>query len=96
MLAIVAAVLVLTAFLALVVQATAARHHAQSAADLAALAAASEVIRGGEGCGIARDVAERNAAQLIRCEVVGQEVIVAVRRPVNGVWAQAAARAGPG
>jgi secretion/DNA translocation related TadE-like protein len=81
-----------------------ARHRAESAADLAALAAADVLVgrADGEVCEAARRIvdAARDAASLVGCRVDGQvaEVSVAVR-PTGWVGAlgsgTARARAGP-
>ncbi|SNU02302.1 helicase/secretion neighborhood TadE-like protein [Ruaniaceae bacterium KH17] len=96
MLAIVAVVLVLIGFTALLGTASAARHSAQSAADLAALAAAEVHLSHGSACAIAAQVSELNDAELVGCEIQGEFVVVRVRVPVAGMWASATARAGPG
>ena len=74
---------------------------AQSAADLAALAAATTESRGGDACAAADGAAAANGAVLTRCEVLGRDVRVSVR--VTGPrWLgqqgdlNAEARAGPG
>lgn len=81
-----------------------ARHRAQSAADLAALAAAGEVAHGGDGCVTARAWAERNGGRLENCVVEGSDVEIRVAVPLPlglplesaGLGpAIAAARAGP-
>ncbi|OBK21223.1 helicase [Mycobacterium asiaticum] len=72
-----------------------ARHRAQSAADLAALAAAAQLPQGaGSACARARAVAMRVGG--VECRVDGLDVVVTVAAPVPlaGV-AQASARAGP-
>lgn len=72
-----------------------ARHRAQSAADLAALAAAAQLPQGaGSACARARVVAMRVGG--VECRVDGLDVVVSVEVPVPlaGV-AQASARAGP-
>lgn len=81
------------------------RHRAEQAADLAALAGATAVQRGGDGCAEARRVAAANAGVLTGCRVVDDgDVLVSVERAVPSVlarWlpgrsqAQARARAGP-
>lgn len=55
-----------------------AHRQAQTAADLAALAAARALASGGSGCPVARRVAEANRAQLARCAVEGVTVSVEV------------------
>jgi secretion/DNA translocation related TadE-like protein len=78
-----------------------ARHRAGTAADLAALAAAVHVPDGeATACRTAARVARRNGADLRGCRVVGDDVEVAVSRPVRlgrlGVHsAVVRARAGP-
>ena len=78
-----------------------ARHRAETAADLAALAAAVQVSRGeSDACAVARMITEANTAQLSRCVVAGGDVEVAVTRPLTlgrlGSWmVTARARAGP-
>lgn len=77
-----------------------ARHRAESAADLAALAGAVHAVSGVDGsCAAARSIAARNSAQLTQCNVDGSVVTVTVSCPLPsglGRWhAQAAARAGP-
>ena len=74
---------------------------AQSAADLAALAGATALGRGGDACGEARRVSSANGAELVSCRVLGDDVRVGVR--VTGPrWLGqhgdlvAEARAGPG
>ena len=81
--------------------AVAGRHRAESAADLAALAAAEHVPDGPQAaCAVAARIAARNGPSLRGCEVVGDEVEVVVSRrvSVSGLGAFAAvarARAGP-
>jgi secretion/DNA translocation related TadE-like protein len=47
-----------------------ARHRAESAADLAALAAAGRIGLDPDGCAVARSVAAANGASLTRCRLV--------------------------
>lgn len=84
--------------------AVAARHRAQSAADLAALAAVGQVVVGGDGCAAARVLADRNSGRLTVCTLHGDDVLVevAVALPLGihlgsvGLGpAVAVARAGP-
>lgn len=96
MLAIVAVVLMLAGVAALLGRVSAARHEAQSAADLAALAGASAYLRGAEPCAVARQITAVNGATLGSCEIRDGHVIVTARVPVAGMWASASARAGPG
>ena len=44
-----------------------AKHRAQSAADLAALAGSAAVLRGDDGCLVAKSVARHNGAPLVKC-----------------------------
>lgn len=88
---------------------TVARHRAQSAADLAALAGAGALTAGGStstgtairaACGVAADVADRNDARLVACSVGAGTVLVRAQiTPVGpaGRWGamEAVARAGP-
>jgi secretion/DNA translocation related TadE-like protein len=78
-----------------------ARHRAQAAADLGALAGA---VRAGEGpdaaCARARQIIEANGASLVECQVDGLDVVVGVEVAPAGVGraigpARARARAGP-
>jgi secretion/DNA translocation related TadE-like protein len=78
-----------------------ARHRAEAAADLAALAAASESLWGQErACATAAQIAAENGASLGRCRMVGDIADIRVTRPlgIRGLphWiAVAEARAGP-
>jgi secretion/DNA translocation related TadE-like protein len=78
-----------------------ARHRAQAAADLAALAAAGRLTQGRDGaCAHAVTLAESMHATLADCSVVGLDVVVAVEVPValgrlGSASARAVARAGP-
>jgi secretion/DNA translocation related TadE-like protein len=71
-LGLVAVVTVLAAALALLGQAASARHRAEAAADLAALAAADVVLgrAAGEPCTRARRVATAGRARLTACQVL--------------------------
>jgi len=77
----------------------AGHRRAQSAADLSALAGATTLQSGGDACQRARVIADRNGADLQRCQVDGTEVAVVVARSVRlpGVPMElrARARAGP-
>ena len=65
-------VLVMAAAAALVVTAVVlATHRARNAADLAALAGATAVISGGDGCSAAKDSARTNGAAVTTCDVSG-------------------------
>ncbi len=76
-----------------------ARHRAQAAADLAALAAASELPAGtATACSWATRLARRMRADNAECAVDGLDVVVTVRMsvPLAGRFtARATARAGP-
>jgi secretion/DNA translocation related TadE-like protein len=81
--------------------AVAARHRAEAAADLAALASAAQAIAGQEAaCRSATRVAERMSTTLTSCELHGWDAVVRVSaRPARLVEhfgvANATARAGP-
>jgi len=78
-----------------------ARHRAEAAADLAALAAAGRSIAGERvACARARDVAERMRVDLVSCRMEGWDALVEVGArpgvPLRNVGsASARARAGP-
>jgi secretion/DNA translocation related TadE-like protein len=76
-----------------------ARHRAQAAADLAALAAAARLAAGPESaCAQARAVAREMRVSTTGCDVDDLDVVVTVdARVAVGGWAsaRAAARAGP-
>jgi len=96
-----AVLLALTAGGAAVGSAVVARHRAQAAADLSALAGAQHALYGvGVACAETTAVARRMGAAVTRCAVEDLDVVVAVSVPVMlgrfGVGpARAAARAGP-
>ena len=96
------AALLISAGAGLVVgSAVVARHRAQSAADLAALAGAVAMPAGVQaGCTRAAQVVRRLAAGRADCRVDGLDVVVTVEAaPLFGGWslgsARATARAGP-
>jgi len=77
-----------------------ANRHAQSAADLAALAGARALVDGADGCAAAGHSAARNGVALLSCDVSGSTVTV--RLQAHGPrWlgqaedVTATARAGP-
>ena len=77
------------------------RQRAEAAADLAALAGAGALVRGGDGCGAAGRVAVAGRARMVACDVVGTTVHLVVEVPLPGVLgrldmppARARARAG--
>ena len=77
------------------------RHRAESAADLAALAAALHVPDGPvDACAVGARIAARNGGSLRGCEVVGEEVEIVVSRRLSlgslgGFTTVVRARAGP-
>ena len=76
-----------------------AHRRAQSAADLAALAAASGYQRGVTPCGEARRIAEANGAHLVSCALDGPVATVEVEclAAVGGTFRMhGRAKAGPG
>ena len=78
-----------------------AQRRAQAAADLAALAGATALPRGADGCAEAARVSTANGAALAACAVVAREVWVQVtvpgpQWPGRRVRVSAEARAGPG
>ncbi|MBY3988317.1 flp pilus-assembly TadE/G-like family protein [Rhodococcus fascians] len=101
------AALAMSALIAVVVMvmhvgsAVGARHQAQSAADLAALAGAGALDRGvADACKTARTLAVRMGTQLRECSIDEWDVIVTVGQPVflgrfGMSDAIATARAGP-
>ncbi len=96
-----AVLLALTAGGAAVGEAVVARHRAQAAADLSALAGAQRALYGtAPACAEATVVARRMGAAVTRCVVDDLDIVVSVDIPVVlgrfGVGqARAAARAGP-
>jgi secretion/DNA translocation related TadE-like protein len=88
------------AFAATVGAATVARHRAQAAADLGALAGARWALWGADtACAEAAGIVAANGGRLVGCRVDGVDVVVAVEVavPLPGPrrTARAAARAGP-
>ena len=98
--AVAALVAVLAAMLGLVA-AVGGRHRAEAAADLAALAAAAQAVRGeAVACGRAAQVATGTGGRLVLCRVRGGEAVVEVEvalrvAVLGGVTARSRARAGP-
>jgi len=88
-----------TAVLIQVGGAVAARHRAQGAADLAALAAAQELTEGEQSaCTAAASLARRMRVEVTECTVDGWDVVVSTETegPVTVLGpARAIARAGP-
>lgn len=97
----IAVLVALTAGFAYLGVAVVARHRAQSAADLAALAGAGRLAHGGEAaCAEAAAVATAMGTNIARCSIENLDVVVAVDVTVAlgrfGVGpARAVARAGP-
>ncbi|QCQ93494.1 Rv3654c family TadE-like protein [Rhodococcus sp. SGAir0479] len=81
--------------------AVAARHRAQAAADLGALAAAQALAEGSESaCAAAESVARRMRVAVGECSVEGWDVVVSTEAPTGSKAlqlgpARAVARAGP-
>jgi len=79
-----------------------ARHRAQAAADLAALAAAASIVEGeAHACARAVELARAMGTAAVSCSVDGLDVVVTVDAPTDvSVFrmgpARAVARAGPG
>ncbi|MCF6387683.1 flp pilus-assembly TadE/G-like family protein [Mycobacterium sp. MBM] len=91
--------LAVTAGVAVLGSVVIARHRAQSAADLAALAAAADLLSGHQiACGRAVSVANAMGATVTDCAVDGLDTVIAVAvdAGVHGWRASARARAGPG
>lgn len=91
----------LAAALGVVAAMVRAERQAQSAADLAALAAARALASGGDGCREGSRIAEANQAELVSCAVSGREVRLRVETGGPHWLGQVAdldaeARAGPG
>jgi len=101
MVGVIASLLVLTISGLLLASAVLASHRARAAADLAGLAAAGVLMRGGPGaeaCDLAAQVAVMNHGRIESCLVSGSEVQLSVGVPagVKGVGvATARSRAGP-
>lgn len=93
---VIAALLVVLCGVAYVGAAVLARHRAQAAADLAALAAAAALRAGEPSCDEAARIAQANGADMASCtDAGGGDVLVAVAVDVLGSAAEARARAGP-
>ena len=95
--ALVVGCLILSAGLVLwgMVEAVVAHQRASVAADLAAIAGASQIPRGGEEpCARARDIAGANGATLSACRVEGSDVVVTVVVPSPSLLARLAQSAG--
>lgn len=94
-------ILCCTGFAASLGAAVIARHRAQSAADLAALAAANALPAGPQAaCAQAKRITDAANARLVHCGVANLDILVTVEIPVplrvpGNRAAQAHARAGP-
>ncbi|MCU1647570.1 MAG: flp pilus-assembly TadE/G-like family protein [Nocardia sp.] len=95
------ALLTLTVLVAQVGVAVVGRHRAQSAADLAALAAAAGLDRGtAAGCARAEEIARRMGVRIVGCTVAEWDVTITVEGrmtlgPLGVRSVRAMARAGP-
>lgn len=93
------AFMLVAATLALAGTVTVARHRAQAAADLAALAGALDAWDGqAAACDRAADVSVRNGASLVACRLDGLDAIVTVEVAIGSALqgvVRASARAGP-
>ncbi|MFC9942962.1 Rv3654c family TadE-like protein [Streptomyces pratensis] len=77
-------------------QVVSARHRAGGAADLAALAAADQALRGVEvACGAADEVAVAQGAEIVRCDVEGEIADVTARVRFGPYVPEVRSRAGP-
>jgi secretion/DNA translocation related TadE-like protein len=78
-----------------------ARHRAQAAADLGALAGAARAVDGAQSaCDRAAEIVRANSAAFVGCELDGFDLVVTARTTPAGLaamvgTAQASARAGP-
>ena len=81
-LAIIGILMLLAAVSAGVVALIGARHQAEAAADLAALAGAQAAIDGEDACDVARRIAAANNGALVDCDLEGE--IVEIRVQVEG------------
>lgn len=102
-LSVVAVLLTLAVAAASLLQAAAARHRAETAADLAALAAAQTLLDGlpGDPCGRAGQVASLHRASLTGCRLAGEHAWVSTSVVTTGLLsplgpATGNAHAGPG
>ena len=92
----IAALVVLTAGSAHIGGAVIARHRAQAAADLAALAAAAALPTGVQSaCAQASTLATMMGTAAVDCSVQGLDVVIAVEASSPSGPARALARAGP-
>jgi len=75
-----------------------ARHRAQSAADLSALAGAVRAVEGADAaCAAAERIVRANGARMLACRVDGLDVVITALVDGPSGWgaAKASARAGP-
>lgn len=98
--AVMAALIAVTATLLHVGSVVVARHRAQAAADLSALAVASALDRGVvEACAVAEPIASRMRVRVARCDIDDWYAVVEVTAPLSALFgreeARAVARAGP-
>lgn len=76
------------------------QHEVAAATDLAAIAASTEVVEGGDGCAAAREITRRNGVQLTKCQLSYEVATVTARAATAKMWGkrfvvQRRARAGP-
>ncbi len=76
------------------------QHEVAAAADLAAVAAATKIVEGGDGCAAAREIARRNDVHLTKCQLSYEVATVTARAATAKMWGkrfvvQRRARAGP-
>lgn len=72
-----------------------ARHQAQLAADMAAVAAAEGLSQGDLPCPVAQRIAGLNHASVVSCRIDNRDVLLEVTAGVSVTSAHAKARAGP-
>ena len=72
-----------------------ARHQAQLAADMAAVAAAEGLSQGDLPCPVAQRIAGLNHASVVSCQADNRDVLLEVTAGVSVTSAHAKARAGP-
>ena len=98
---VIAALVAVVVLIVYVGAAISARHQSQSAADLAALAAAQQLVMGeSDPCEAARAIASRMSASVKKCRVMGGDVVVTAQVAVQiGAFGlrdtRSSARAGP-
>ena len=88
------AVVLVGAAFALVGSAVLARHRAENAADLGALAAAVRLFDGTDPCAAAASIVAANRARLVGCRLDGTDVVVTAAVATPFGLAQGVARAG--